>query len=184
MIDFSGADRRRPSSVWVRGVEYPIKTDFYLWIKFGRMMEGRKTVSPEEFDFLYEWEIPGDREAGFPELLKFYENRQPLPRPTGKASGVIPYDWKLDSEYIYAAFMQQYGINLVTANLHWFDFRALFNGLVNTKLNDIISARYGKETKGPPAEIRRAWEIIGDDPDMLPSSKRRRNEDWPTTEQK
>jgi hypothetical protein len=181
MIDFSGADRRRPSSICVSEVEYPIKTDFYLWIHFGQMIEGRKTIALEEADFLYQWKAPEDREAGFRELTKFYENRQPLPRPTGKAEDVVPYDWKLDSEYIYAAFMQQYRIDLVTANLHWFDFCALFNGLANTRLNDIISARHGKDAKGPLAEMRWAWEIIREDPDMLPASQRRRNADWPTT---
>jgi hypothetical protein len=184
MIDFSREDRRRPSSVWVREIEYPIKTDFYLWIKFGRLTEGRKTIALDEVNFLYQWKIPEDREAGFRELVKFYENRQPLPRPTGKAEGVVPYDWKLDSEYIYAAFMQRYGIDLIKTDLHWFDFRALFNGLVNTKLNDIIAARYGKEKKGPLAELRYAWEIIRNDPDILPAPQRRRNEDWPTTERK
>jgi hypothetical protein len=181
MIDFSRADRQRPFSVWVQGIEYPVKTDFYLWIKFGRMIDGRKTIALGEADFLYQWGIPENREAGFQELVKFYENRQSLPRPAGKASGVIPYDWKLDSEYIYAAFMHQYGIDLIKTSPHWHDFCALFNSLVSTKLNDIISARYSKEKKGPLAEMRQAWEIIRDDPDMLPSSKRKRNEDWPTT---
>jgi hypothetical protein len=181
MIDFSRADRRRPSSVWVSETEYLIKTDFYHWIDFGRLIEGKKTIALDEVNFLYQWKIPGDREAGFRELVKFYENRQPLPRPAGKASGVIPYDWKLDSEYIYAAFLQQYGIDLIKTDLHWFDFCALFNGLAGTKLNDIISARHGTEKKGPLAELRWAWEIIKDDPDLLPASQRRRNMDWPTT---
>jgi hypothetical protein len=181
MIDFSRADRQRPSSVWVQGIEYPVKTDFYLWIEFGRIIGGRKTIALGEADFLYEWGIPEDREAGFQELAKFYENRQPLPRPAGEASGVIPYDWELDSEYIYTAFMQQYGIDLINTSPHWHDFCALFNGLVSTKLNDIISARYGREKKGPLAEMRRAWEITGAGPDLPPAPERRRNEDWPTT---
>jgi hypothetical protein len=184
MIDFSRADRQRPSSVWTHEVEYPIKTGFYHWINFGQLIEGQKTIALEKVNFLYQWKIPEDSEAGFQELFKFYENRQPLPRPAGKASGVIPYDWKMDSEYIYAAFMQQYRIDLITIDLHWFDFCALFNGLVSTKLNDIISARHSKEKKGPLAEMRYAWEIIREDPDMLPAFQRRRNADWPMTEQK
>jgi hypothetical protein len=184
MIDFSRADRQRPSSVCVNGIEYPIKTEFYLWINFGQLIEGRESIVLEEVNFLYQWKIPEDREAGFRELAKFYENRQILPRPTGKADGVISYDWELDSEYIYAAFMQQYRIDLITTDLHWFDFCALFNGLVNTKLNDIISARQGKDKRGPLAEMRWAWEIIREDPDLLPAAQRRRNADWPTTEQK
>ena len=35
-----------------------------------------------------------------------------------------------DSPYIYADFMREYGINLSTAELHWFEFRALFDGSI------------------------------------------------------
>lgn len=32
-------------------------------------------------------------------------------------------------DLIYAAFRQQYNINLLDAKLHWFEFKALFNAL-------------------------------------------------------
>jgi hypothetical protein len=105
--------------------------------------------------------VPPDRKAGFDELYRFYLNEQPLPRDAGKRSGVIPFDWKLDSEYIYAAFMQQYGINLMETDLHWHDFLALLNALTGTYFNDIKFARYDESKVGTAGFDRRmAWEII------------------------
>lgn len=38
-------------------------------------------------------------------------------------------DFELDAGAIYASFRQQYGINLLTDELHWYEFRALLTGL-------------------------------------------------------
>lgn len=40
------------------------------------------------------------------------------------------YNYEFDAEYIYSAFMQQYRIDLQEIKyLHWWKFKALFNGL-------------------------------------------------------
>lgn len=39
------------------------------------------------------------------------------------------YSFSYDDEYIYAAFMEAYGIDLTKAEMHWWKFRALFNSL-------------------------------------------------------
>lgn len=42
------------------------------------------------------------------------------------------YDFNYDDDYIYAAFTQQYGINLSAIQyMHWWEFRALFKSLTN-----------------------------------------------------
>jgi hypothetical protein len=185
MINFSRAYRKRQLSITVEDIEFPVKTDFYFWLAFENIITG-KAVTPDmldEFDFLYQWQKPEDKQAGFHELLGFYENRQPLPRPSGKHLGVTAFDWELDSEYIYAAFRQQYGIDLIEQDIHWHDFLALFNGLVDTKLNQIISARYDDGENGTAgADMRHSWEIIKDAPDLPPAAERRKNADWPVTE--
>jgi hypothetical protein len=173
MIDLSKEQRQRQSSIWVAGVEYPIKTEFYLWINFEKQIVGKSVTLDmlDQFDCLYQWRVPEDREAGFKELIRFYENRQPLPRPSGKPSNVIAFDYELDSEYVYAAFLQQYGINLIEQSVHWHDFLSLFNGLVDTKLSQIISARY--DTSKPGADMRRAWEILKEvSPEEMPQMKK------------
>lgn len=54
------------------------------------------------------------------------------------------FDFVQDSKYIYAGFMQCYGIDLfdLRNKLHWWKFIALFNGLSNnTRIMQIIDIR-------------------------------------------
>lgn len=63
---------------------------------------------------------------------------KPASRPdTGPA-----FDYRCDAPYIVAAFQQAYGIDLTTAKLHWFRFRALFAALPeDTLMAKIINWR-------------------------------------------
>ncbi|MCM1439830.1 MAG: Gp15 family bacteriophage protein [Roseburia sp.] len=40
-----------------------------------------------------------------------------------------PFSYEYDAAYIYAAFVEAYGIDLTENRLHWWQFRALFLGL-------------------------------------------------------
>lgn len=46
----------------------------------------------------------------------------------GQGKGIL-FDYRCDAPYIVAAFQQAYDIDLTTARLHWFRFRALFAAL-------------------------------------------------------
>ena len=143
MIDLS--KRILPDSVEVDGTDYKIKTDFRLWLSFGRLSRENPTFG--DFDFLYaEWDgqgavAPQDRKAGFEALKEFWNPKCPLPRPIGGESSERVVDFEQDADLIYAAFFQQYGIRLTTADLHWHEFLALFRGLKETKLNDVMGWR-------------------------------------------
>jgi len=171
MIPLDKKDRSRQSSIWVDGEEYLIQTDFHYWISFGKKMEGAKEINLLELDCLYrimtvdgrDYGIPENRLKGYEELCKFYRNDQPLPHPAGK-QGARAFDWLIDSDYIYAAFLQQYGIDLEITDMHWHKFMALFYGLKDTKFNDIMSARlYEKPKKNDKRdgmeELKNAWEL-------------------------
>ncbi len=65
----------------------------------------------------------------------------------GKESEPV-FDYYEDSELIYAAFMQVYGIDLIEeqGKLHWSKFKALLEGLPSgTRLTEIISIRSWNE---------------------------------------
>lgn len=65
--------------------------------------------------------------------------KRPVVRPQQKS-----FDFWLDGEYIYASFMQEYGIDLIEqqGKLHWKKFVALFQGLPeNTKIREIMRIR-------------------------------------------
>lgn len=67
------------------------------------------------------------------------------------------YSLKHDAEYIYASFMQAYGIDLFEeqGKLHWKKFNALFNGLPsNTKMVEVINIRAWKPSKGESTKYK------------------------------
>lgn len=68
-----------------------------------------------------------------------------------------PYDIRFDGDYIYASFLQAYGIDLfdVQGKLHWKKFNALLSGLPEgTKLMEVIKIRKWKPQKGDSAEYK------------------------------
>ena len=68
-----------------------------------------------------------------------------------------PYDIRYDGDYIYASFLQAYGIDLFDAQgqLHWKKFNALLSGLPEgTKLMEVIKIRKWKPQKGDSSEYK------------------------------
>lgn len=68
-----------------------------------------------------------------------------------------PYDIRYDGDYIYASFLQAYGIDLfdVQGELHWRKFNALLSGLPEgTKLMEVIKIRKWKPQKGDSSEYK------------------------------
>lgn len=68
-----------------------------------------------------------------------------------------PYDIRYDGDYIYASFLQAYGIDLfdVQGELHWKKFNALLSGLPEgTKLMEVIKIRKWKPQKGDSSEYK------------------------------
>lgn len=54
------------------------------------------------------------------------------------------FDFEFDGEYIYASFMEEYGIDLIEqrGKLHWKKFLALFQGLSEkTKMREVMKIR-------------------------------------------
>ncbi len=84
------------------------------------------------------------------------------PAPAGQPRVV---DFELDGEYIYAAFLQDYGIDLIEqqGKLHWRKFLALFQGLSeDTRIKQIMQIRSMKEpqpTKYNQEQIQKIREL-------------------------
>ncbi len=86
------------------------------------------------------------------ELLNaiFEEKVRTKPRPRVGKSRVL-FDFEEDGEYIYASFMQDYGIDLIDqqGRLPWRRFMALFEGLSgDTKIKEVMKYR-GMEIPAP-----------------------------------
>ena len=68
-----------------------------------------------------------------------------------------PYDIRYDGDYIYASFLQAYGIDLFDyqGKLHWKKFNALLSGFPEgTKFMEVIKIRKWKPQKGDSAEYK------------------------------
>ncbi len=147
------------------GKLYPVHTDFREWIRFESLISDSDV--PEDLKsiialrMIFADNIPQNDIAGAQEfMLWFYRGGNPA--PNCKNSGTYlesrrVYDLEYDSEYIYAAFLGQYGINLAhTEYLHWWEFRALFKGLRDCRMADIMSYR-GAEISDDLPDSRKAF---------------------------
>ena len=115
-----------PNTVMVGGRAYSIYTDFRLWMRFEIAVSKLKRGETIDIAYLFKNEHPAF--CDLRELFKFSRPESPLPRPISH-SNVIALDYELDADLIYAAFLGQYGIDLVdVTELHWHKFLALLNG--------------------------------------------------------
>ena len=141
MIDLKKA--KLPQAVKVGGRFFAIHTDFKYILRFRELLSD-KNAPLTAFDFMYINEIPAGRLEGITAIYDFMNLPRELPRSTGEESGEIVLDYDKDAPYIYAAFLEQYGIDLVDTRLHWYKFLSLLHGLHDTELNRIIAARLWK----------------------------------------
>lgn len=152
-----------PNVIFAEGREFPIFTDFRVWMKFEISLTkmGANDLIPVNYLF------PGDkpRYCRIEDLLMFSRPQNILPRPMFGRSDTIVIDYELDADLIYSAFLGQYGIDLVDVeHLHWHKFLALLAGVNDsTKLREVMGYRcYEKSTEKEDVwrlKLKRAWEI-------------------------
>lgn len=141
MIDLKKA--KLPQAINVGGRFFAIHTDFKYILRFREILKDRNAPLTA-FDFMYINKIPPSRLEGINAIYEFMNPPRELPRSTGEEPGEIVLDYEIDAPYIYAAFYEQYGIDLIETRLHWYKFLALLQGLHDTELNRIIAARLWK----------------------------------------
>lgn len=126
-----------PDTVVINETDYPIHTDFRLWIRFELLMLGRLDEKKVAGLLIMCYkQLPSDLREALRALMGFYAGCSPNGQE-GEAERSKPiYSFEHDADYIYAAFMAQYGIDLQVAELHWWQFKALFKSLNDT--NQIV----------------------------------------------
>lgn len=159
MLDLT--KKKLPQAIEVGGRFYRIKTDYRYWLRFLQIVKEPATL--DDFDFLYLDDIPEDKQAGVDALVEFCFIKNPLPRSTGGNSEPV-FSYEQDEDLIYAAFYEQYSIDLLKTNLHWHQFSALLNGLHGTKLDDVIAFRAFEPNDKSTYEqymqkMKQAWEL-------------------------
>lgn len=157
MLDLTS--RALPNTVLVGGRAFLINTDFRVWVRFYRDIK-----KGENFNASYIFPEEAPEAVNVYDLMEFAKPQNILPRSM-RHSDVIALDYDIDSDLIYAAFLEQYGVDLIEVeHLHWHKFLAMLNGLnEDTKLAKVMGYRcYTKNTdknRDVYQELRAAWEI-------------------------
>ena len=155
-----------PSHIYVAGEPYLLDTDFRKWIDIGEKLDNPEPKI-EDIAYVIKGITVLDLFMHRDEILKgivdFYTNPNSTPRGTSSGNEVI-LDYIEDGEYIVGSFMQAYGIDLTSVDLHWHMFKALFISLPeDTKIKQIMQMRgYKKDNKSyerQSEELKRAWSL-------------------------
>lgn len=155
-----------PRSISVSGKEYPIQADFRTWVRVDSIIQDN--AIPEELKLpvicrvigfnLFTFE--GEQTDLWHALMGFFYCGKQLKESHAKTNGRQAYRFDYDMDLIYAAFRQQYNINLLKADLHWFEFRALFNALTeDTVIVKVIGFRTRDISKLKGDERKQAQEL-------------------------
>ncbi len=135
-----------PEGVVIGSRFYPVHTDFKNWIKIAELLEEEKEHGMEnmaEVLLLCYIELP---ESLFEAMQGVFDFLSGGAFKSFKKGGGIDkqrcFSFKEDGRLIYAAFLSQYGIDLLDEPLHWHKFLALFSALKGEhKLFDVVKIR-------------------------------------------
>nr|DAZ24295.1 MAG TPA: hypothetical protein [Caudoviricetes sp.] len=164
-----------PTRIIADDLEIPVSADFRSWIKADLIMKDRQIPKEAKLPVICQYigldlsrldvTIP-DLWAG---IFKFYMCEQEPKGESVNSSKATAYRFDCDWWLIYAAFIQQYGINLLRADLHWFEFRALLDGLTEqTQFIKVVQARLRDtsklkgEEKAQAEKLKRYWKVPDD----------------------
>ena len=127
-----------PESAVIDGREYRIRPGYRTMMAVEAMMFSDMPDDDRLFQVfsLFFEDIPEDTEKAVDFLLWFHRGGEEAEKKKKSIHTQQPsmrgYDFFADSAMIYAAFRQQYGIDLrrtANADLHWWEFRAMFFAL-------------------------------------------------------
>lgn len=146
-----------PKTVTIGNDVYAIRSDFRISIMFELLMRDEDLADEQRLAQAINLYFPIVPDLSYlPEITKkmiwFYDcGAEPKDEKESEQEETdsdpewfeqMPYSFEHDAEYIYAAFWEQYGIDLSEEVLHWWKFRALFKSLSeNTKFVKIMGYR-------------------------------------------
>lgn len=157
-----------PKSIRIGEINYSIRTDFRTWIKVESILKDSNI--PDEMklsmifvicDLFYGNENIANEniDAVYDSIFSFWRLYKPI-NVKAKVSHDIAYSYDHDFDLIVSAFKQQYGVNLFSDDMHWFEFKALFDGLgENTMFKKIVSYRTVDLSKVPKEQRKEYAEL-------------------------
>lgn len=139
-------DRKPPRHIVFGGRKIKIKPYFWRVLRCNEAMSDALLTDVDKIDVCLRvlvgrwalWRFRGDKQQLFDAVFAFLAQDK-------SGDGTKLFDFVQDADYLYAAFLQTYGLNLLGksgAKLHWWIFTALLYGLPeNTRLMQIVDIR-------------------------------------------
>lgn len=125
---------------------FTIKTDFRQAIKFELLMQDRSINDKEKvilaLNLFYD-EVT-DVNKQLDDMIWFYLKGKKIEelKTSKESNNQQIYSFEYDADYIFSAFLETYNIDLNVVLMHWWKFKAMFEGLnEKTKLVEIMGYR-------------------------------------------
>lgn len=137
----------------IDGDVFPLQTDYRAGVAcFTALMHREPTTVQRFLELWYPVRIPADTEAALEAAEMFFRcgeapMREEVPTPPA-------YAYDVDAEALIAAFQREYGIDLTTAQLHWWRFRTLVHGLLTHSFAERVRYRVCDAEDIKSAEMR------------------------------
>lgn len=156
-----------------------INTNFRSFILFELLMQDNKIESEDKIALalkLFYDDFQKDIKKAVDGILWFYTRGKEMKQrdneeKQSKNKRKRIYSFEHDANFIYTAFLDQYGIDLNDIEyLHWFKFKAMFEGLkADNKICEIMGYRAvdvgkikNKEEKKKYKKLQREWALPDD----------------------
>lgn len=148
-----------PDTVTIGGKPFFVNTDYRVWMRFCNSFERWNREMSLDISYIFAGAIPPIKNsADMQAILEFAYPPSVVPKGSGGGDRVI--DYEVDADYIYSAFLGQYGIDLTETDMHWHKFRALLNGLnSSTRMYEIMGYRCYEGKDKEYIKLRNAWEL-------------------------
>lgn len=139
-----------PTWLQIDGVNCPIHSDFRTVLRCYEILGDKEELSKDEMVEMLSMFYVGKRchtEEHIDKMFWFFscgreKERKVFPRKIAGINNKQSFDFVEDAELIYAGFMQQYGIDLQTEEMHWWKFMILLENLgSDTKLQRVMEYR-------------------------------------------
>ena len=151
---------RLPETVMIDGEKCYLKTDFKNWIAFELIVTDRSLTDEQKLMAVLPicfGKLPTNPEIAVKACAKFYCGERTKEKNRSENSRPL-YSFLYDDELIFSAFMSQYAIDLSSAKMHWYKFRALFKGLkADCKIVEIMRIRSINLAEIKDAEVRNKY---------------------------
>lgn len=135
-----------PSFVCVDGEKFEINTDFKIYLSLESIIfDNSISVYRRMAKILalcYK-KLPSSLDGALEALMEFYAGGKDTANGNSvKKDGGRVLSFEEDASYILSSFLTEYGLNLLTAHLHWWEFLALLKGLrPSCRLCEVIKYR-------------------------------------------